>query len=104
MPDDRQRPKLTRRELLERAGLAGIAVVATATLPPIVARAAGASGDDGAIESFLAAAYSTRADAMTTGDTSKLANIYDPASSALLAFEQERAAYFHSGLGSRLDA
>lgn len=90
--------RLSRRELIRRAGLSGLTVAAAATLVSQSPIAYGASSQDDSPEGFLAYAYGQRTRAMTTGNTTLLDPLYDPSSSALLSFEKDRARFFNAGL------
>jgi len=93
--------RLPRRELLRLAGLSGLAVATAGLVGPRPLIALADSTQDDTPEGFLAATYAKRAQAMTTGDTNLLDQIYDPTNAALLAFEKERARFFFAGLGAR---
>jgi len=86
--------RLPRRELLRLAGLSGLAVATAGLVGPRPLIALADSTQDDTPEGFLAATYAKRAQAMTTGDTNLLDQIYDPTNAALLAFEKERARFF----------
>lgn len=89
--------QISRRDLLRRAGLSGLTLATVGAFgPTLTARAADAGADSP--EGFLAYAYAQRARSMTTGDTSLLDALYDPASTALLSFEKSRAKFFNVGL------
>lgn len=93
--------RLSRRELIRLAGLAGMAVAANRlanTFPGTLSSVA--SAQDETPEGFLAWAYAQRALAMTTNNPKLLQAIYDPANSQLLAFENDRVGFTHD-LGSR---
>lgn len=92
--------RLPRRELLRLAGLGGLSVVAAGIGGGIPLSALAESAQDDAPEGFLASAYAQRAQAMTSGATSPLDALYDPASSSLVSFEKNRANFLHLGLGS----
>jgi hypothetical protein len=104
MSDDgmHQRP-LSRRELIRIAGLGGLAATGASLIGPLARplAASAASLQDDTPEGFLAAAYAQRAQAMSTGDTALLDALYDPSSATLLAFEKERARFYHTGLGPK---
>lgn len=93
---------LSRRELLRLAGLSGLTVAAAGVAAPLALphAAVAASLQDPTPEGFLAAAYAQRAQAMSSGNTSLLDPLYDPASTTLLAFEKERVGFFRGGLGA----
>lgn len=90
--------QLSRRDLLRRAGLAGLSVVTIGVADRVSVPLSVASAADGSPEGFLAYAYAQRARAMTTGDVRLLDGLYDPANDGLLSFERSRARFFFHGL------
>jgi hypothetical protein len=95
--------RISRRDWLRIVGASGLTAAAIGAMntAPQAALAANSTQDDSP-EAFLAQAYATRAQAMTTKDVKVLEAIYDPANPQLLAFEKERATFF-ADLGSRWD-
>lgn len=100
--------ELTRRRLVQAAGLGGLALAVAGVVAPTSAAAqpgglalAGMRFDlaDPAPEGFLAAAFAERAKAQSSGDGAGLDAVYDPASAVLLRHEKERAAFFKRGIG-----
>ncbi|MGH2442439.1 MAG: amidase domain-containing protein [Chloroflexota bacterium] len=73
-----------------------VASASALSLAPLRARPASASDDSP--EGFIAYAYAQRSQAMTTGETTLLDPLYDPASTDLLRFEKNRAQFMHGGL------
>jgi hypothetical protein len=95
--------RLPRRELIRIAGIGGLTVAAAGVAGGIPLSALAASAQDETPEGFLAYAYAQRAQAMTTGNTSLLDALYDPANTSLLGFEKSRVTFFHLGLAARWD-
>lgn len=98
MEDDRSDTKrLSRRDLLRRAGLSSAGLIAAGAVGPLSVPAFASSEQDDSPEGFLAYAYVQQAQAMNTGDTRLLDQLYDPASTSLVAFEKNRARFMYSG-------
>lgn len=95
--------RFSRRAVIRIAGVSGLAVAIAGVGSPRPLAALAADLHDETLEGFLAAAYTQRANAMSTGDTSLLDQVYDPSSVSLLAFEKDRTAFFYRGLGTRWD-
>lgn len=97
--------RMSRRDLLRRAALGGLGVATATSLGSGMAVPTFADNiTGGSIEEFLIRAYQTRAQAMSSGDSSLLRQLYDPANSSLLAFETARTHYFHRELPALWDA
>ncbi len=97
--------RMSRRDLLRRAALGGLGVATATSLGSGMAVPTFADNiTGGSIEEFLIRAYQTRAQVMSSGDSSLLRQLYDPANSSLLAFETARTHYFHRELPALWDA
>jgi hypothetical protein len=94
---------ITRRQLLERAGLGSLAL-AGGGFAPRSELSMLAAGNADSPEAFLVTAFQQRARAMTTGNLALLDGLYDPGSSQLSSFESSRADFYHSGLGAKWHA
>lgn len=107
--DELTAKQVTRRKLIQAAGLGGLTLAAAGVLAPAVSAAAPLNGRalamgpfdlaDPAPEGFLAAAFAERAKGQSLGDGAGLDAAYDPANGVLLRHEKERAAFFKRGIG-----
>jgi len=98
MNDHLELKRLTRRELMRRAGLGEIGLATAGVLTAVPVQLPSAYAGDDSPEGFIARLYAQRTQAMSTGDVTVLDSLYSSSSNTLLSFEKERTKFFHSGL------
>jgi hypothetical protein len=97
--DEKRDRSLSRRDLLKRAGLAGLAASTGGLVESLPRGSLSVALADDTVEGAIATIYGARAQGMSAGNASFISQYYDPANPALLTFERNRVAYFHNQLG-----